>query len=124
MAAFDPGRNVGYAVVAADGAPEELRILRLEDVRALPVPADAVVVVGAGTGRADLVRVLEARGFDVRLMDERGTTLLARDLWRDRNPARGLARMLPAGLRAPPGPIDDYAAWAIALRYLGLAVPR
>jgi hypothetical protein len=56
-------------------------------------------------------------------VDERDTTLRARELWRRAEPPRGLARLLPPGLRSPPGPIDDYAAWAIALRYLGLDEP-
>jgi hypothetical protein len=29
-------------------------------------------------------------------------------------------RLVPPGMRAPPRPIDDYAAYAIALRWLGV----
>lgn len=120
VAAFDPGRNVGFALVARDGGVRRLEILTVDALAGLDVPEGAHVVVGSGTGRAAVVRALRARHGEVRTVDERGTTLAARELWRRRTPPRGLARMIPAGLRAPPGPIDDYAAWAIALRYLGL----
>lgn len=119
IAAFDPGRNIGYAVVDGAGRLQRRAIVQLDEVAALPLPDGAEVVVGAGTGRRELRRALGARGLSVVEVDERDTTLLARDLWRRAHPPRGLGRLLPRGLRAPPGPIDDYAAWAIALRYLG-----
>lgn len=121
VAAFDPGRNIGFALVAASGAALSLAILRLAEVDDLRLPERATVVVGSGTGRVELMRALARHGREVTQVDECDTTLLARDLWRRSTPARGWSRLLPTALRAPPGPIDDYAAWAIALRYLGLA---
>lgn len=120
IAAFDPGRNVGFALVDAEGRLHRHAVLALEDVATLALPAGAEVVIGGGTGRRALREALRARGLAPREVDERDTSLRARELWRRSVPPRGLARLLPPGLRAPAGPIDDYAAWAIALRHLGL----
>jgi hypothetical protein len=118
VAAFDPGRNVGFALVARDGRLLRRAVLRLEQLAELPLPEDAQVVIGGGTGRRELRRALEARGRAVTEVDERDTSLRARELWRRTVPPRGRARLLPPALRTPPRPIDDFAAWAIALRYL------
>lgn len=123
IAAFDPGRNVGYALVDGDGRLHRRTVLALDDVATLELPAHAEVVIGGGTGRRALREALRARGLEPREVDERDTSLQARELWRREVPPRGLARLLPPGLRAPPEPIDDYAAWAIALRHLGLEEP-
>lgn len=123
IAAFDPGRNVGYALVDADGRLHRRAVLALGEVATLALPAGAEVVIGGGTGRRALREALRARGLAPREVDERDTSLRARELWRRDVPPRGLARLLPPGLRAPAGPIDDYAAWAIALRHLGLEEP-
>jgi hypothetical protein len=123
VAAFDPGRNVGFALVSGEGRLLRNAVLRLEQVADLPLPADARVLVGGGTGRRDVRRALEARGRRVIEVDERDTTLRARELWRRTVAPRGLGRFLPPALRIPPGPIDDFAAWAIALRYLESGEP-
>ena len=118
--AFDPGRNVGAAWVRRDGAVERLAILALPDLDRVILPPDAVVLVGDGTGSGAVVERLRARGVAPELVDERDTTLVARGLYFRDHPPRGLLRLLPAGMRAPPRPIDDYAAYAIALRWLGM----
>ncbi len=126
VAAFDPGRNVGYALVAPDGRRLDAAVLDVADlagdvVRAR-LPSGVHVVVGAGTGAAQVVAALRAAGLAPDLVDEVGTSLEGRALWRRSVPPRGLARFWPAGLRAPREPIDDYAAWAIALRVVGVSL--
>lgn len=118
IAAFDPGRNVGFALVAEDGGLLRQAVLILDDVATLPLPEGVRVVVGDGTGRRELERVLSARGLVPVRVDETATSEEGRALWRQHVPPRGLGRLLPPGLRAPTEPIDGYAAWAIALRYL------
>ncbi|MEJ2359767.1 MAG: hypothetical protein P8Y13_17045 [Deinococcales bacterium] len=117
--AFDPGRNVGAAWVRRDGTAERLAVLALPDLEQLVLPPGAVILVGDGTGSGAVLERLRARGVAPTLVDERDTTLLARGLYFRDHPPRGLLRLLPPGMRAPPRPIDDYAAYAIALRWLG-----
>lgn len=120
VAAFDPGFRIGFALVGADGRADRRAVLGVGDLATCPIPEDAKVIVGGGTGRAAVMGALRARGMRPVLVDERGTTLLARTLWWRDHPPRGWTRLLPHGLRPVPTGIDDYAAWAIALRHLGL----
>lgn len=116
--AFDPGRNLGAAWVRGDGTLERLAVLAAGDLERLVFPPRVVVVVGNGTGSAAVVERLRRRGLEPVLVDEKDTTLIARQLYFRDHPPRGLARLLPPGMRAPPRPIDDYAAYVIALRWL------
>lgn len=116
--AFDPGRNLGAAWVDMTGNVLRQAILAVDDLERLVLPPEAVVVVGNGTGSAQLARRLRARGVEPLLVDEKGTTLRARELYFRDHPPRGMLRLLPPGMRAPPRTIDDYAAVAIALRWL------
>ncbi|MEJ2666026.1 MAG: hypothetical protein P8Z81_02820 [Deinococcales bacterium] len=116
--ALDPGRNLGAAWVRFDGTVERLAILTDAELERLALPAGTTVVVGDGTGSAALVERLRTRGAEPVLVDERDTSLRARALYFRDHPARGLARLLPPGMRPAPRRIDDYAALAIALRWL------
>ena len=49
---------------------------------------------------------------------KKGRLSEARPLYFRDHPPKGLMRFLPRGLWSPPELIDDYAAYAIALRYL------
>ncbi|MEB3274840.1 MAG: pre-16S rRNA-processing nuclease YqgF [Prochlorothrix sp.] len=51
------------------------------------------------------------------LVDERNSTLEARDRYWQLYPPRGLTRLLPRGLRQPPRPIDDIVAILLIERY-------
>lgn len=116
--AFDPGRNLGAAWVGFDGRVVRQAILASADLDRLVLPPRAVVLVGDGTGSGAVVERLERRGVRPLVVDERGTTLDARDLYFRDHPPRGLLRLLPPGMRVPPRAIDDYAAVVIALRWL------
>lgn len=118
VVAFDPGRNIGVAWIAPDQAALRLAIVSEGDLAGLPLPSDATVLVGDGTGHRQVAAALRRRGFEPRIVDERNTTLEARSLYFRDHPVRGLARLLPVGMRSPERSIDDYAAYAIALRWL------
>jgi hypothetical protein len=120
----DPGLRVGLAWVAADGRLLRSAIVDADALRRLEVPFEAVVAVGDGTGSRESRSALARPGRTIVVVDETATSEEGRRLyWRD-HPARGLARWLPAGMRVPPRPTDDYAAYAIALRWLGAAAAR
>ena len=114
---IDPGQRVGVAWVNGDGVL--LRSSVVDRAGLLEVAfGDAPILLGDGTGSAALRSALRARGIDPIVVDERGTSEEGRRLyWRD-HPASGWRRLVPLGLRVPPRDIDDYAAYAIVLRYL------
>jgi hypothetical protein len=51
-------------------------------------------------------------------VDERYSSLQARDRYWQLFPPRGLVRLLPIGLREPPRPVDDIVAILLVERYL------
>jgi hypothetical protein len=116
--AFDPGLRIGVAWVAPDRRLLRHEVIAVEEIGTYPLPEGARILVGSGTGSAALSTRLRARGIAHELVDERGTTEAARALYWRANPPRGLGRLVPEGLRPPPRSLDDYAAYAIALRVL------
>ncbi len=118
IVAFDPGRNVGVAFVSDDGRLVRGLILQPTELPELELPVGAHLVVGDGTGSEAVVAALAARGLAPELVAEEGTSLEARALYFQENEPRGWARLVPAGLRVPPVLVDDFAAYAIALRWL------
>ncbi len=80
--------------------------------------APVEVLLGNGTARSFLGRLLESRSSPFKVVDEAYTTLEARHLFWVLHPPRGLARLFPESLRVPPRPIDDLAAWALVRRAL------
>jgi hypothetical protein len=114
----DPGRNVGLAWVDAQGGLLRAAVTDLGALAHLDVPLGVVVAVGDGTGTREARAALARPGRTVVVVDEFATSEVGRRLyWRD-HPARGWRRWLPAGMRIPPRSLDDYAAYAIALRWL------
>lgn len=122
--AFDPGRNIGVAYVSEAGELLQRAIVDLGAVKSLELPAEATLVIGNGTGSRALQDVFERLGRAYALVPERDTSLEGRELYFRHHPPKGLTRLWPKGLRAPPVPVDDYAAYAIALRYLARLPPR
>ena len=54
------------------------------------------------------------------LVDERYSTLEARDRYWQMYPPQGVKRVIPQGMRQPPRPIDDIVAILLIERYLAL----
>jgi hypothetical protein len=81
----------------------------------------SMVIVGSGTRSKDIVgrirEILPSIGLLV--VDERETTLKARERYWEHNPRRGWRRLLPATLQSPPEPVDDFVALILAERVLG-----
>lgn len=96
----------------------ERRVLTLATLHDYAIPRGATVLVGNGTGHQAVIDALAARGVTALLVEETGSTLRARELYFRAHPPRGVMRLIPAGLRSPPEPVDDYAAYAIALEWI------
>lgn len=76
------------------------------------------VCLGSGTGRALFESSLTGAGVEYVVVDEHGTTLEARGLYWSLHPPRFPLSLVPRSLLLPRRPIDDLAAWAIALKFL------
>ena len=123
---LDPGRQkCGLAIMGVD------RILRYQAV----VSVDAVmatieqlrqqfpvstIVLGDQTGSKQWKESLSQLHDPPRIMvvDERYTSLEARDRYWQMHPPAGLGKLLPQSLRTIPRPIDDIVAILLIERYL------
>lgn len=130
LAGLDPGRSkCGLVltdperrcirealVLPPEQAWERLRHWRQQEV------LDAVVL-GDGTGSAAWLQRLSPL-LPVWLVDERGSTLAARQRYWQLEPPRGWRRLLPTGLRQPPRDWDDVVAQLLLERWLGYPLQR
>ena len=74
------------------------------------------VFLGDGTGMNMFKAHLRGVFPDVTVIDERNSTLEARLTYWELHPPRGWRRLLPMSLQTPPRPVDDLAAYGIALK--------
>jgi len=84
------------------------------------VEAYSLIVVGNGTTSKPLIHEIREAMPSMALLvvDEKDTTLQARERYWEHNKRRGLMRIIPSTLIPPPVDIDDYAALVIAERVL------
>lgn len=129
IVALDPGKDkCGLAVLTLDA-----RVLRQSIVAPDRVPAaiaealgarDAeALVIGDRTAKRDLLRIIDKsliRRFrcGVVEVDEHLSSLEGRGRYLDDHQPKGIARLIPKGLRTPSEPYDDYAAVVLGERYL------
>jgi hypothetical protein len=130
LAGLDPGRSKcglvltdpdRQRIVAAAVLPPEQSwqlLLRWQQEAAL-----AAVVLGNGTGSAAWQQRLQP-ALPVLCVEERGSTLAARERYWQLQPARGWRRLLPRGLRQPPRDWDDVVAQLLLERWLGRPLLR
>jgi RNase H-fold protein (predicted Holliday junction resolvase) len=82
-------------------------------------PGLEYIALGDGTGSREAARQLGRLNVKIVLVDEKGTTLEARErYWALHRPALWQF-CLPRCLRIPSRAVDDLAAWVIALRSIG-----
>ena len=122
---IDPGKSkCGLAVVYVDGERKSVAVVPTEaledrvdaEIRSGPV---AAFCVGHATSSASIVELCRRRWPHVprHVIDETNTTLLARRLYYEDHPPKGLLRLVPRGLLVPKEPIDGYAAALIVERF-------
>ncbi|MBI4781563.1 MAG: Holliday junction resolvase RuvX [Oscillatoriophycideae cyanobacterium NC_groundwater_1537_Pr4_S-0.65um_50_18] len=125
---FDPGRqkcglavmgvdrNLYYhEVISASEAIATIQTLRQQ----FPI---STLVVGDQTSAKEWKQKLSSDLPEpprIILVDERHSTLQARDRYWQMYPPRGLSRLIPEGMRGLPRPIDDIVAILLIERYLG-----
>ncbi|MFN8140069.1 MAG: hypothetical protein U0R49_09760 [Fimbriimonadales bacterium] len=122
---IDPGSaKVGVAVVRSEnGATKIVRRAVIE----LPKFLEAVqeiageqdlsfAVIGNGTNSKSIQGLLRESlpGLSLLIIDERDTSIRARERYWIENPRRGWRRLLPSSLQVPPEPVDDFVAVILA----------
>jgi RNase H-fold protein (predicted Holliday junction resolvase) len=128
--AIDPGSSkCGMALVRRD-AEGEVEVLWRQIVprgaviekisEAEQVEPFAMIVVGSGTTSKDLVSLIrdERPSIGLLVIDEKDTTLQARERYWEHTPRSGWRRLLPASLQVPPEPVDDFVAMILGERVL------
>lgn len=128
--AIDPGSSkCGLALVRreADGllsvlwrgvfAKEQL-VARLDEANA--VGSFNMVIVGSGTRSREIVAAIREAmpSIGVLVVDEKDTTLQARERYWEYHKRRGFRRLFPSTLFVPPEPVDDFVALILAERVL------
>jgi RNase H-fold protein (predicted Holliday junction resolvase) len=124
---FDPGRDkCGLAVMGREGqlvyhqvvvSPEAIATLQ----QLCQQFAIETIVMGdqttAKSWKQKISRELPI-SVPIVLVDERYSSLAARDRYWQMYPPKGLERLIPQGLRQPPRPVDDLVAILLVERYL------
>ncbi len=122
--AIDPGRQkCGLAVLDREAGLLERRIVSRGE---LPEVVGEwcgryqpdLLLLGRGTGSRDLLPSLEGLTVPLRRVPERESTRQACRRYFADHPPRGWRRLLPLSLQTPSVPVDDYAAWIIAERFM------
>jgi RNase H-fold protein (predicted Holliday junction resolvase) len=80
----------------------------------------SLIVMGDQTSANDWQQKLTqlAEPLRIVLVDERYSSLEARDRYWQLHPPQGLQRLIPQGMRQPQKPIDDIVAMLLIERYL------
>lgn len=101
------------AVVASDKVLEAIAQLQAQ----YPI---SLIVMGDQTAAAEWKEALTKleKPLRVVLIDERYSSLEARDRYWQLHPPKGWQRLLPQGLRQPGVPVDDVVAMLLIERYL------
>jgi len=131
LAALDPGRSK-CGLVRSDASRQCIEeALILSPAACLATLARwqqhgglRAVVLGNGTSSSHWQTQLAELGLRVELVDERGTTLAARQRYWELWPPLGWWRLIPPGLRLPPRELDDLAAQRLPERWLQRRLPR
>lgn len=124
---FDPGKDkcgiavmgenrelLEHEVVAADEVIASLKVLENKYKPGMLVMGNQTT---AKSWKSELESCLD---LPIVLVDERNSTLEARDRYWMMYPPRGLGRLIPQGMRLPPRPIDDIVAILLIERHLGI----
>ncbi|MCS6813295.1 MAG: pre-16S rRNA-processing nuclease YqgF [Cyanobacteria bacterium] len=123
---FDPGRDkCGIAVMGVDRRLHYQDILPANRVLAelqrlqTQFPISLLVMGNQTTANRWKQHLQDLPTLPrVVMVDERHSTLEARNRYWRMYPARGLYRFIPQGLRLPPRPVDDIVAILLIERYL------
>ena len=127
---FDPGRDkCGLAVMGLDRKLYDHQVVPAAEAIATiqslcqQFPISSIVMGDQTTAKSWQQQLSQAlAAMPIVLVDERYSSLEARDRYWQMYPPQGLSRLLPKGFRQPPRPVDDIVAILLIERYLNNAV--
>jgi Predicted endonuclease involved in recombination (possible Holliday junction resolvase in Mycoplasmas and B. subtilis) len=124
---FDPGREkCGIAVMGDDSQLYYHEVILSSDVPTIikslcqQFTIETVVMGDQTTSKIWKQKLTEIlpKSLSIIQVNERYSTLEARDRYWQLYPPKGLTRLIPKGMRTPPRPIDDIVAIILIERYL------
>lgn len=124
---FDPGRDkCGIAVTDHNHRPIYHQVVISEDALATinrlceELSIESIVMGNQTTAKSWQEKIASSliRSIPILMVDERNSTLEARDRYWQMYPPRGLKKLIPQGMRIPPRPVDDIVAILLIERYL------
>ncbi len=124
---FDPGKDkCGLAVMGLDRRLHYHQVVLSSEAIATietlrqKFPISLMVMGDQTTAKRWKQQITEQvnEPLNIILVDERYTSLEARDRYWQMYPPKGLSKLLPQGMRQPPRPIDDIVAILLIERYL------
>ncbi|MEZ2230144.1 MULTISPECIES: pre-16S rRNA-processing nuclease YqgF [unclassified Microcoleus] len=132
---FDPGKDkCGVAVMGTDNnisyhqvVPSESAISTIQSL-CEQFPIDLLVMGDQTTSKKWKQQLTQSLSPSIVItqIDERYSSLEAKERYWQMYPATGLNRLIPLGMRTPPRPVDDIVAIVLIERYLnqtGLTQP-
>lgn len=122
---FDPGKDkCGLAVINSVQQVCFHQVIASENT--LPVihslserfSIQLLVMGNQTTSQAWKAKIEKQIFVPIVLVDERNSSLEARDRYWEMYPPQGLQKLIPQGMRLPPRPVDDIVAILLIERYL------
>ncbi|MBF2058348.1 MAG: pre-16S rRNA-processing nuclease YqgF [Cyanobacterium sp. T60_A2020_053] len=122
---FDPGRDkCGIAVITKDKQILYRKVIEsanaLIEIKVLmgKYHPEALIMGNQTTSKQWQEELRDNINLSVFLVDERNSTVEARERYWHYNPPQGLQRLVPKPLRVPPAPVDDIVAIILVERHL------
>ena len=129
---FDPGKDkCGVAVMGTDNnisyhqvVPSETAISTIQSL-CEQFPIDLLVMGDQTTSKKWKQQLTQSLSPSIVItqIDERYSSLEAKERYWQMYPATGLNRLIPLGMRTPPRPVDDIVAIVLIERYLNQTRP-
>ena len=122
--AIDPGKDkCGIAIIDGNCQVIEKKVVSSRKIREMVFKfiqkyVITKLVLGNGTTSSKIEKELNVLKVEIKIIDEKNSTLEAEKLYWQENPPRGWRKLLPTSLQRPPRAVDDYAAVVLALRFL------
>lgn len=134
--AIDPGsEKTGLAILDENAQLLEKEIVPTSELERIWTPLFTRydigdIALGNGTGSHAMQRRLQtwlqqqSATAAIHLVDEKYTTEMGRIRYWKCTPRRGWRAWIPTTWQTPPTPIDDFVAWIIGEKFLGIEQPE